>query len=308
MLNRSFLCPLMGLAVGLLYPGFVFAQAGGGADNPGSVRATLVVQSGERRLPGGKVTEDINAEEFKHTQAILIKSRFVLSAVLKDAKILELPMIRAEQTPLEWLERHVVVTVPEKSAIIMVGMRGSEKEQLTVIVNAIVDKYMELVVADEGRQKRQRLEALQLQYEKIQAKLREKRNALIDLEGDVDERKALAGESLKRIDIELHQLQLQRIETQVKLSRRKAKKGPEEEIPLLEERLEIIDAQELALREEAESLRKRTTFRPVDLAAEREEIAVLANTGEPIGAELGAIKLELAAPSRVMVISRAGGG
>ena len=188
-------------------------------------------------------------------------------------------------------------------------MRGSEKEQLAIIVNAVVNTYLTVIVVDEQRVRREQHDSLQVEFDKVQVRLREKRFLLNMREGkaDVEDRKALISDSLKRMDHELHQLKLQRAETQVKLDRRKAKKGPAEEIPSLEERLEIISAQELVLGSEVESIRQqRQSFKPVDLTNDREEISLIAATAKVIGQELEHLRAELNTPMRVLLLSPAG--
>ena len=85
-------------------------------------------------------------------------------------------------------------------------MRGSEKEQLAIIVNAVVNTYLTVIVVDEQRVRREQHDSLQVEFDKVQVRLREKRFLLNMREGkaDVEDRKALISDSLKRMDHELH--------------------------------------------------------------------------------------------------------
>ena len=123
-------------------------------------------------------------EIFKQTQKELLTGPLVLTAALRQPGISQLPMIRDEgDTVVEWLMDELsAVTSPEVQMII-VRLKGPDKDQPVKIVDAVLNAYNEeIVMAERTDQNRllqiltSELTAKTLDYEKKQRDF----NALAD--------------------------------------------------------------------------------------------------------------------------------
>ncbi|MCC7084285.1 MAG: polysaccharide biosynthesis tyrosine autokinase [Pirellulales bacterium] len=96
--------------------------------------------------------DPVEYEQYRKTQSALIKSPDVLRAALNNPAIANLPIIRAEDKPEEFLKDEISVAFPLESEVLQIKMRGRDKSQLVKIVNAVKDSYLKNVV-DLERQK-----------------------------------------------------------------------------------------------------------------------------------------------------------
>ena len=103
-------------------------------------------------------------EVFRDTQAALLKSRFVISAALRDPKLKDRACIRREDArhnAVAWLTKEIRVAFPSKAAGIMeVSASEPDPQDAAAIVNAVVNAYMDKVVDRDKTQRGDRLEQL----------------------------------------------------------------------------------------------------------------------------------------------------
>jgi hypothetical protein len=96
--------------------------------------------------PAGRNVQQF--ETYRRTQAQQIRSSIVLQAALeKDIK--DLPALKSERDPQQWLEDHLKVVTPPESELIQISLSGTDPAQTVKIVNAVKDAYLEKVVAKE---------------------------------------------------------------------------------------------------------------------------------------------------------------
>ncbi|HUT09883.1 MAG TPA: AAA family ATPase [Thermoguttaceae bacterium] len=108
-------------------------------------------------------------EIYINTQEQILTSPLVLTAALRafpdqDGKLIEpekFSMLAGEVDKIRWLADELVVRFPGQAEIMEVSLTDDNKEEATLLVNAVVDAYMAEVVDAEGRQKRQRLTEIQ---------------------------------------------------------------------------------------------------------------------------------------------------
>jgi polysaccharide biosynthesis transport protein len=105
---------------------------------------------------------------FKNTQHELLRCPFVLRAALEKPVIADLPIIKSQKSPVEWLRRNLQVTFPSNAEIMQVSFLGASPKEQATLVNAVVDAYMEKVVDAEREKIQDRLNELRrIQVNKV---------------------------------------------------------------------------------------------------------------------------------------------
>jgi len=109
----------------------------------------LKVASTEPRLVFKKAETEQNFDTYRQTQMAMIQSRFVLNAALRQPGISDLETVRTKTYPLEWLEDNIAVDTYNSPEILKISLAGGNPEDITKIVNAVKDAYLdEVVLAD----------------------------------------------------------------------------------------------------------------------------------------------------------------
>ncbi len=136
-------------------------------------RPKIIFETGEAKA---------DYKTYQRTQVTMLKSRLVLKAVVGEEKVKELEtcreVVRSQGDLIEWLEQQVVVEFPGSSEILQVSMSGDHPKDLQILVNTVVDKYMEKVVLDENNERIYRSERLRKLWDQYQEKLKEQRKNL----------------------------------------------------------------------------------------------------------------------------------
>jgi succinoglycan biosynthesis transport protein ExoP len=120
-------------------------------------------------------------ESFRKTQVQLIKSPFVLKAALRQPGISELRSIREQEDPDSWMARSIQVTVPAESEVIQVRLRGEHAADVTKIVNAVADAYLQDFGSKDKIERLGRRNTLEKKYKENMAELLQKHKTLNDL-------------------------------------------------------------------------------------------------------------------------------
>jgi len=128
-------------------------------------------------------------EIYKNTQEQILTSPLVLNAALRpftdeDGKLIEpekFSMLAGEIDKARWLADELVVRFPGEAEIMEVSLTDDNREEATMLVNAIVDAYMNQVVDAEGRQKRARLTEIQNAHSQKTLDIRRERAQLESL-------------------------------------------------------------------------------------------------------------------------------
>jgi hypothetical protein len=95
------------------------------------------------------------------TQANMLRSHFVLAAAIRDPEIAALPMLKAQEDPVRYLEEELQTEVADGSELIKPKLSGDDPRAITMIVNAIHDAYFKEVVDLEQRRKKDRLKEIE---------------------------------------------------------------------------------------------------------------------------------------------------
>lgn len=127
--------------------------------------------------PGGEGTD---FPIVKANMAALVKSPAVLEAVVKQDKIRDLSLIRAQDNPVDWLEttlktEYLIRLSPE---ILSISLAGNDPDELALIVDAVTRAFLNENSKKESNRRKEMLEELQKNEREAINKLNQKRTAL----------------------------------------------------------------------------------------------------------------------------------
>lgn len=129
---------------------------------------------------GSESSDDFVA--YQRTQATLLKSRTVLQAALRQPQVAELSEVRGQTDAASWLGQGLVIDSTLGPEILRVSLSGEDPQALPVLVNGVVQAYLqEIVNADQVKQQA-RVEQLMENYRRFEDTLRRKRATLRELE------------------------------------------------------------------------------------------------------------------------------
>lgn len=118
---------------------------------------------------------------YKNTQIQWLKSPFVLNAALRESAIAELEMVKQQNNPILWLQDNLRVWFPGDAEIMEVSLTGRNKEEVTDLVNAVVEAYQTEIVETEMNMQRRKHSELERLCREKENELRTRRASLKDL-------------------------------------------------------------------------------------------------------------------------------
>jgi succinoglycan biosynthesis transport protein ExoP len=127
-------------------------------------------------LPRDRVVNDL--ELYRMTQMALIKSPKVLDAVLRQDKIRQLSLVTERPDPATWLENALAVEPVRDTELLRVSLNSLNADEAAVLVNAVVQAYLQEVVNRDQKQRLDRLKDLKEVCEKSEESLRRQRKKL----------------------------------------------------------------------------------------------------------------------------------
>jgi capsule polysaccharide export protein KpsE/RkpR len=271
--------------------------------------------------PNEAASSQEDFDEYRRTQEAMVKSRLVLNAALRQPKIADLSIVRDQADPVEWLEKEVKTDFNAAPEILTVSLKGNKPEELTKVVDAVVDAYLQEFVHREDRARADRISRLTGLYGKFDEQVREKRKNLTDLArilGAKDQEAIAIKRQLVRQDLadthrEVRRVHFELIAAQTRLARLQAqtKAGePAAAVAKLEEEVAVLAEQKKMLEREQEVLAQEAA-RPlpdenqVDAGNLTTEIAQAEEMLKKVGAQQDALGAELVAPPRVSRMEQA---
>lgn len=117
----------------------------------------------------------------KRASAKLITSNFVINAAMRKPGVGQLSSIRDQRDPVEWMTENVTVSFPGDSEIIQIAMTGDDPSELVTLVNAVMNAYMEEVVAVDREESLRRKRLLEQSYQRIMQQIAEEQTEYDDL-------------------------------------------------------------------------------------------------------------------------------
>lgn len=134
--------------------------------------AWLRVRDKSGMYGAGAGRDNAEYEAYRKTQVQLIKSPFVLTSALRRPGISSLATFSGEEDPVGWLMRNVQVSAPMESEVVQVRLRGENSKEVTQIVNAVTQAYLNDVVNKEKTERLQRRDTLERKYKENMAEVR----------------------------------------------------------------------------------------------------------------------------------------
>src|SRR5262249_4594370 len=93
---------------------------------------------------------DIETEQeyrdFKRTQIELMRSKSMLVRALRDPAIYNLPFVRGQDDPVEWLQENLKFDYPNDAELLRIRLWTSSPEEGIKVVDAVIDLYFKEVV------------------------------------------------------------------------------------------------------------------------------------------------------------------
>jgi capsular exopolysaccharide synthesis family protein len=112
---------------------------------------------------------------YRSTQVSLLHSPRVLQAALLRPGVADLDEIRRSSNPLAWLEKEVRADDSRDSEILALSLAGSNPDDLAVLLNAVIDGYIQETVQQKSALRQEQIKQLQQSYDKYEQIVRQKR-------------------------------------------------------------------------------------------------------------------------------------
>jgi len=108
------------------------------------------------------------------TQSGVLRSHFVLNAALRDPEVAALPMLKAQEDPVRFLEEEITFALTDGSELIKPKLSGDDPRAIAMIVNAVHDAFFSEVVEAERKRKQTRLKDIEDSITAMQQELEKK--------------------------------------------------------------------------------------------------------------------------------------
>lgn len=180
---------------------------------------------------------------FRQTQQALLKSRLVLNAALRQPKVAELSVVRAQEDPVAWLEKELKVMPAASPEILSVSLGGDQAQQVKILVDAVVNAYMQEIVNKEQTKRQARLDHLKTIAGQYDEQLRRKRRTMRELVENVGtaDKQALALMQMFNVE-QYHLTQKELLQVRSELRRLQTEAaGRDGEAPVVDLPMEAIN-------------------------------------------------------------------
>jgi capsular exopolysaccharide synthesis family protein len=115
---------------------------------------------------------------FKNTQAQLMKTPFVLNAALREPTVNAVEEVQNAENKIDYLQQEIKVTYPGDGELMQVTYSSNSGASAIAVVNAVVDAYLDEIVAAERKERLDRLQSLETVHDEAENKVRASRNKL----------------------------------------------------------------------------------------------------------------------------------
>ena len=98
---------------------------------------------------------------FLETQMALMRSPLVIGPVVSRPEIAQLPEIRKQETPVDWLGTKINAASVDQSEYVAISFESPSPASSAMVVNAVVDTYLDLRGRDDSEQVQRVIELLE---------------------------------------------------------------------------------------------------------------------------------------------------
>ena len=161
-------------------------------------------------------TREKEFEIIKATQIALLKSKFLLTAALRDPGVASLSVFAGLDDPEAWLQDHLEVSYPQDGEILAISLSGpkSQAADLCRAVDAIARAYnIEVLAKEKGRRLLYR-DMLERSLQNLNAEIKRKYEDYFELgkalgksDGSMSIEQQISMKRLDRVDSELDELE-----------------------------------------------------------------------------------------------------
>ncbi len=120
-------------------------------------------------------------EILKKTQLALLKSKFLLTAAIRNPGIASLSILAGERDKEEWLQDHLDVGFPQNGEILAISLTGTPPEDLVTLVNAVAEAYKKEVLGKETSRKLTIRDMLERSLQNLNGEIKRKYEDYIEI-------------------------------------------------------------------------------------------------------------------------------
>jgi polysaccharide biosynthesis transport protein len=103
------------------------------------------------------------SKAFFRTQIEIIRSRWIMGRTVASENVKELPEIRKQLDPIDWLRKRVSVVSPNDSNVFEIKYSSPDPENAALVANEVTRQYQEAQTEEEAQRSREILKALNKQ-------------------------------------------------------------------------------------------------------------------------------------------------
>lgn len=164
--------------LGAIFGPATFAAA---ASNEEVIAWLKVGDDPSKSLEGQAHRDRTEYEQYRKTQAALIKSPVVLQAALNDPAIAKLKLVANQKQPLDWLKENLSVKFPLESEVLQISLKADDRAEAVKIVNAVADSYFDNVVMAERRNVNDQYNVIDKEISELSRELANKKEEATEL-------------------------------------------------------------------------------------------------------------------------------
>jgi RNA polymerase sigma factor (sigma-70 family) len=286
------------------------------------VYALLLIEDAEPRLLSDARPATLpwsDPASYRKTQVYLLMCRSNIQSALKRDEVKRLAIVKKLTEPVRWVERSIETVLLDNSGILRVSCGEGSPEERAVLINAIVDAYMDNMVYAEQQEKQKRVAELERAFNDRKAELKAKRERLLRSsvergDGSLSLRRQSDQEELAELRKELLRVRLAKAGARGRGKYWESEEGEKVKAALgkLKEELAALTEQEKLLEADLESLKKRAeklanieAEQREELRSYREDIAAEEQFRKEMASRLKTYQVELLARPRIRVLQRA---
>ena len=94
------------------------------------------------------------------TQMEIIKSRWIIGRAVANLKIEEMPEIKRQPDPIEWLRKQLTVVAADDSDVFEIKYSSSSGTKAAQVVNEITEQYLTALYEEDVKRTRRIVDAL----------------------------------------------------------------------------------------------------------------------------------------------------
>lgn len=140
--------------------------------------AVIEVKSQKPVLLADATIDRTDFRVFQSNQLAMVQSALVLSAALARPGVADLPTIRTLADPEEWLEGQLVAEYQTGSELMRLSLAGERPHDLSVLINAIADTYLDEVLSKDHTDRSASSSKLKILLDEYTEKLSRRRSEL----------------------------------------------------------------------------------------------------------------------------------